>query len=518
MLAWCPDWPVIASARDAGVADDKAIAIIEKSLVFACSPAARAEGVSRGMRARAAQARCTELVLLDYDRSADSRLFEPVVQGVEASMAGVQLVRPGMLAMAVRGPARYYGGERAAAQLLVGKLAELGVPAARVGIADGPFAAEQAARLAQPVLIVAEGESPEFLGRLPIAALGDARLTSLLMQLGIRTLKEFSELPPTTVRERFGAAGALAHALASGADARAVTARTPPRDIHARIDFEPPLDRIDQVTFGVRAAADRFIDELLGEKLACTEVRVTIGSERETSERTWLHPRWFTGADVVDRVRWQLQGAGSARDGSARDGHAGSGLRSPITRVQIEPAAVDPITAHEAGLWGNGPAEGVHHGLSRVQGMLGHEGVMTAMHGGGRLLAERQVLVPWGDRVDAGLAARAAKPWPGSLPQPAPATVFPERRPVVVLDSQRQELVVSERGVLSAHPTFFSPTGRREDLRRVEAWAGPWPVNERWWDAAAARAANRFQLIDASATAWLLVLEGRDWWAEGQYD
>ena len=145
MLAWCPDWPVIASARDAGVADHKAIAIIEKSLVFACSPAARAEGVSRGMRARAAQARCTELVLLDYDRSADSRLFEPVVQGVEASMAGVQLVRPGMLAMAVRGPARYYGGEQAAARLLVSKLAELGVPAARVGIADGPFAAEQAA-------------------------------------------------------------------------------------------------------------------------------------------------------------------------------------------------------------------------------------------------------------------------------------------------------------------------------------------------------------------------------------
>ena len=508
MLAWCPDWPVIASARDAGVADDAPIAIIEKSLVFACSPAARAAGVTRGMRARAAQARCTGLVLLDYDRSADVRLFEPVVQGVEASMAGVQLVRPGMLAMAVRGPARYYGGERAAAQLLVSKLAELEVPAARIGVADGPFAAEQAARIAQPVLIIPEGESPEFLGRLPIAALGDARLTSLLMQLGIRSLKEFSELPPTTVRERFGAAGALAHALASGADARAVTPRTPPRDIIARVDFEPPLDRIDQVTFGVRAAADRFIDELLAEKLACTEVRVFLCDDAGVSERTWLHPRWFSGSDVVDRVRWQLQGAGSA----------GSGLRSPIARVQIEPAAVDPITAHEAGLWGNGPAEGVHHALSRVQGMLGHEGVMTTMQGGGRLLAERQVLVPWGDRADPALVAARAKPWPGSLPQPAPATVFAERRPVVVLGPQRQELEVSERGVLSGHPSYFSPTGKREDLRRVEAWAGPWPINERWWDAAAARTANRFQLIDASATAWLIVLEGRDWWAEGLYD
>jgi len=88
----------------------------------------------------------------------------------------------------------------------------------------------------------------------------------------------------------------------------------------------------------------------------------------------------------------------------------------------------------------------------------------------------------------------------------------------VVLGPQREQLVVSDRGVLSAHPTFFSPTGKREDLRRVEAWAGPWPVAQRWWDAAAATTANRFQLIDASETAWLVVLDGLDWWAEGMYD
>ncbi len=508
LVAWCPDWPVVAAAADAGLDPDLPLAVIEKSLVFACSPAARAEGVKRGMRARAAQAHCTELVLLDYDRGTDARVFEPVVQGVEASMAGVQLVRPGVLAIKARGPARYYGGELPAARLLVEKLAQLGAPGARVGIADGPFAAQHAARLAAPVLIIAEGASPAFLGRLPIAALDDARLVSLLGRLGIHSLADFAALPPGSVRERFGSAGALAHALAGGVDATAVTARTPPRDVWLAVDFEPPLDRIDQVTFGIRAAADRFIDELLAEKLACTEIRVSVSSEGETSERTWLHPRWFTGADVVDRVRWQLQGSGSA----------GSGLRSAITRVRIEPEAVDPVGAHEAGLWGNGPDEGVHHGLSRVQGMLGHDGVVTPVLGGGRLLAERQVLVAWGDRPDKGLAAARAKPWPGSLPEPAPATVFADRRAVVVLGPRREELAVSDRGVLSGHPTFFSPTGKRDDLRRVEAWAGPWPVAQRWWDAAAATTANRFQLVDASETAWLLVLDGADWWAEGMYD
>ena len=508
IVAWCPDWPVVAAAQDAGLDHDGAIAVIEKGLVFACSPAARAEGVRRGMRARAAQASCTGLALLDYEPSTDSRLFEPVAQGIEASMAGVQLVRPGMLAIKASGPARYYGGELAAARLLVGKLGELGVGGARVGIADGPFAAEHAARRASSVLIIPEGESATFLARLPIAALGDSKLVSLLGRLGIHTLGDFAALPPGSVRERFGAVGALAHARAGALDATALTPRTPPREVVASIDFEPPLDRIDQVTFAIRAAADAVIDELLGQRLACTELRVTISSDHEVSERTWLHPRWFTGTDVVDRVRWQLQGSGSA----------GSGLRSAITRVRIEPAAVDPVDSHEAGLWGSGPDEGVHHGLSRVQGMLGHEGVVTAVRGGGRLLAERQVLVPWGDRADAALAAAAKRPWPGSLPEPAPATVFAQPRAVIVLGALRQELEVSDRGVLSGHPAFFSPSGRPDDLRRVESWAGPWPLSERWWDASAARSVNRFQLIDASATAWLLVLDGRDWWAEAVYD
>ena len=508
IVTWCPDWPVIAATTEAGLDMDVPAAVIAKGLVFACSPAARAEGVRRGMRMREAQARCTSLVLLPYESSVDARLFEPVIAGVEASMAGVQLVRPGMLAIRAKGPARYYGGELAAARLLVARLAELGAPAAHVGIADGPFAAEHAARRASDVLIIAQGESPAFLGSLPIEAVGDNSLAALLRRLGIHDLAAFAALPHRSVRERFGAAGAMAHTLAAGADPRGVVARTPPRELVAQVDFEPALDRIDQVAFGVRAAADELIDELLAGRFACTELRVTVTTENQHSERTWLHPRWFSGADAVDRVRWQLQGSGGA----------GSGLDSGVIRVRLEPAVVDDLGNHEGGLWGNGPDEGVHHGLSRVQGMLGHEGVVTAMLGGGRLLADRQVFVPWGDRPSAELAANAQKPWPGRLPDPPPATVFGQRTPVVVLGEGGAELEVSDRGVLSEQPVWFSPTGARKDASRVQAWAGPWPVQERWWDAAAARSLNRFQIVDGNGGAWLLMLEGRDWVAEGRYD
>ena len=60
----------------------------------------------------------------------------------------------------------------------------------------------------------------------------------------------------------------------------------------------------------------------------------------------------------------------------------------------------------------------------------------------------------------------------------------------------------------------------RDGARRrpIVAWAGPWPVAERGWDAARGRRAHRFQVVDADQTAWLLVLGQGSWWAEGRSD
>ena len=117
---------------------------------------------------------------------------------------------------------------------------------------------------------------------------------------------------------------------------------------------------------------ERFLDEVLEQRLVCTALRVELfGADGESTDRVWLHPRSFTASEVVDRVRWQL------------DAIAGE-LRSPVARVRLTPETVDPVGAHERGIWGTGPDEGVHSGLSRVQGMLGHEGVGTAVPAGGR--------------------------------------------------------------------------------------------------------------------------------------
>ena len=511
LVLWAPDWPVAAHAKAERIPSSDPIVLLEKGTVFACSPTARAEGVRRGMRQREAQGRCPGLRMLRYDPALDARAFEPVLSALEQSLPGLHPVRPGTVAVRARGPARYYGGEQAAALTVLGTVAGLGVEHARVGIADGLFAAERAARwlssprsgrveTSDPVTIVPPGEQGAFLAELPIALLEDPELVSLLPRLGIRTLGEFAALGSTDVIARFGPLGARLHALAAGRDPQPATPRIPPRDVDVQVDFEPPLDRVDQVAFGVRAAADGFVVALLAQRLVCTALRVELfGENGDENERVWLHPRSFTAAEVVDRIRWQLDGAK---------------LGSAVTRVRISPDAVDAVGAHERGLWGTGPDEGVHSGLSRVQGMVGHRGVLTAAPSGGRTPAERQALVPWGDRP---LVARdPKKPWPGALPPPAPATVYELPRQITVQDARGRVVSVDERGQLSAPPAaMVSQTGSRRELT---AWAGPWPLDERWWDAAAARTASRFQVVDGEGMAWLLVLDGEGWWAEGRYD
>jgi protein ImuB len=513
LVLWVPDWPVLAHARAERVPLDEPIVLVERNEVVACSAAARADGVRRGMRQREAQARSPRVRVMRYDPALDSRSFEPLLAALERSLPALHPLRPGTVAVRARGPARYFGGETAAGMHVLGIADEHGAPTARVGIADGLFAAEHAARdLAEAVTVIPPGGSASFLASQPVGLLGEPELTSLLRRLGIRTLGGFAALGGDDVLARFGPAGARLHALAGGRDQRPATPRIPPRDVDAIVDFEPALDRVDRIAFGVRQAADGLVADLLAQRLVCTALRVeVVGDRGESSERVWLHPRSFSPAEVVDRVRWQVAGALDPRR-SARPTEGE--LRSAVTRVRLSPDAVDPAGAHELGLWGTGPDEGVHSALSRVQGMVGHEGVLTAAPSGGRTPAERRTLVPWGDRP---LVARdPRRPWPGALPPPAPSTVYELPRGIAVEDPAGRPVTVDDRGGLSGPPAVMvSPTGARRDLT---AWAGPWPLQERWWDAEAARSVNRFQAVDAEGVAWLLVLDEGGWWAEGRYD
>jgi len=54
----------------------------------------------------------------------------------------------------------------------------------------------------------------------------------------------------------------------------------------------------------------------------------------------------------------------------------------------------------------------------------------------------------------------------------------------------------------------------------IESWAGPWPVDERWWNAESARHVVRCQLVDVRGRAYLVscALPTGRWQVEAIYD
>ncbi|MEV7264599.1 DNA polymerase Y family protein [Micromonospora aurantiaca] len=549
LLLWCPDWPVLAAEIVDGVPATDPVVVLHANRVIACSERARAEGIRRGLRRREAQGRCPHLTVVDHDPGRDVRAFEPVVAAVEEVVAGVEVIRPGACATAARGPSRYLGGEEAAAERIVEHVAQSCAVESQAGIADGVFAAGLAAREGR---IVTPGGTREFLAARPVEALGRPALADLLRRLGVRTLGEFAALPAGDVLARFGFDGALAHRLAGGRDDRPLAVRQPPADLTVTADYDEPVDRVDAAAFAARMLAERLHERLAGYGLACTRLGIeAVTAHGQELHRVWRHDGLLTAAAIADRVRWQLDGwlSGSNGRGGTRPARPTAG----IVRLRLVPDGVLAQAGLQPGLWGETgeERERAHRALSRVQGILGPEAVVTAVLGGGRSPADQVRLVPWGDEraparpgppplPPAGAAPGAASapvvvpagggagrragrgravaepPWPGRIPPPAPAVVLPTPLPADVRDAAGEPVVVSARLTVSAAPARLTVGDGRP--AEITGWAGPWPVDERWWAPAEARRRARFQVSLADGAALLLAVEGGQWLVEAIYD
>jgi protein ImuB len=513
LVAWYPDWPAVA----AGCLPTAPAAVVRANRVVAATPAARADGVRPGLRRREAQGRCPELEVVAADPGRDARAWEPAVVAIESLTPAVEVLAPGALALATRGPSRYFGGDEALAVLVADAVDRVvGQPGCRVGVADGRFTAGLAARAArgQPAVVVPPGSTRAWLAPQPVGALGlrFEALSDLLVRLGIRTLGQLAALPAPAVLGRFGPEGAEAHRLARGRDGRALAARTPPPDLAVTAELDPPAERVDTAAFVAKALADELHQRLAARGLACTMVAIEAETEHgEQLVRRWRHDGALTPAALSERARWQLDGW------LAGEGRPSGGL----TLLRLTPEEVRPDDGRQLGFWGSAAAADsrASRALARVQGMLGPDAVVTAVRVGGRDPAQQIRLVPWGDDRSEGRdprrSAAEVAPWPGRLATPTPAVVYPAPRPAEVRDAAQRPVTVSGRGVLNSAPVALSVAGGR--WLEVTAWAGPWPVEERWWDAGGRRKA-RLQVVLEDGTAHLLARENGRWRVEAGYE
>jgi len=512
LVVRCPDWPVVA----AGVPLDEPAAVFFANRVVACSPAARREGVVVGLRRRESQARCPELVVLEHDPARDTRAFEPVAVALEQLTPRLELHTPGTCAFSTRGPSRYFGGDDALARRAraLARDALQARAVVHVGVADGPFAATLAA--GDGVTVIAPGATPAFLAPFPIDALDRPELVDVVRRLGLRTLGEFAALPADDVLARFGNDGALAHRLARGLDERPLATRPPSPELAVETELDPPVERVETAAFVGRSLAGALVDRLWARGHVCVRLLIVAETEHnERLERLWRLDQGGTPGVIADRVRWQLDGW--------LDGTAAHRPSAGITLLRLVPDELAPAAGRQLGFWGGaaGADERVVRALARLEGLLGPTAVAVPEWRGGRGPGEQVQLVPAGavDLTDERPSARPGwrtEPWPGRLAAPSPATVAPRPVEVQVLDERGETVTVSGRGFVSAPPATIA-VGTGAPLR-VEAWAGPWPVDERWWDDAGRRRHARFQVVTADGVARLVTVERGRWWLSAIYD
>jgi len=538
MAVRCAEWPAVATGRPAAVP----VAVVFANRVRSVSPAARAEDVWIGLRRREAQARCPSVEIWERDESRDARAFEEVLAALADLAPRLEVTEPGRCAVPTIGPSRYHGGDRALAHLALGRVwdaLDVKTPVG-VGIADGPIAAALAAEEAierhggrRPV-VVPPGGTAAFLAPLPVTRLAlvdllpgpgstvaTTELIDVLRRLGIRTFGRLGALSVPDVVARFDQIGHAAHRLATGREDRPPNVGDPPPDLRVSAVLDPPAERVDQAAFMAKALADSLHDELGSRGLACT--RVLVAAETEVGdriERLWRHEGALSAAAVAQRVRWQL-------DGWLSTGRSRSRTRGGVSRIELIPDEVVADHGRQLGFWGGGSEAGERalRALARVQALVGSEAVVVPEWQGGRSPAEQYRLVPI-DTVDLGSRGEPGEePWPGTVPAPSPAVVWPRPLPADVVDADGRRVAVGGRGLISSSPARCTVAGG--PWRDITSWAGPWCIEERWWDPIAHRRRARMQVVvdgesgdgrQAGQSAQLLTLESGRWWLEATYD
>ena len=294
-----PDWPVVAAVAEGLAEAYQPVALHDGRGLVAVSARARAEGVRRGMRRRAAQGLCPELVLINADEGRDVRAFEPVMQALEEVSPEVSLLRPGVAVLPARGPTRYLGSEQAMAEALVGAAVQAGVEA-QVGVADGVLTAMLAARDSARVPM---GRSAEFLAQrdvrdlLHVTTTRDSRarlvdLVDLFRRLGLSTLGDVAGLRAAHMGPRFGELGLQAQRLARGLDAQPPRMHRADPDIMVQAELDPPAQRIDAAAFAARRLAEELQTAMLRRGVVCARLRVQARTCDGGSLDPHLAARW----------------------------------------------------------------------------------------------------------------------------------------------------------------------------------------------------------------------------------
>jgi hypothetical protein len=121
--------------------------------------------------------------------------------------------RLGLFVLPLRGPSRFFGGESAVMHAVSETVRDVNGHVPLLGVADGLFCAELAARRS---LVLTPGTSGSFRRSLPLTVLGRKDVATTCQRLGLHTVGSFADLDTARVAERFNKHALELHRVARG--------------------------------------------------------------------------------------------------------------------------------------------------------------------------------------------------------------------------------------------------------------------------------------------------------------
>ena len=542
----CLDWSAVVAAKNSTTP----CAVIHAQRVISRTPAAVRYGVQVGMRRRHAQALCPDIEIVAHQPSRDRTAFDAVVRLVNELVPLIEVSEPGLIVFAARGPSRYMGGDGPMASKIVEALktsvadSRLAALLVGVGVADSRLAAQIAshasamasssANLFVPY-VVEPDKTNEWLAPQSVRVLGEfasinRETISLLERLGLNTLHDVCALSESVLAGRFGELGVELHRLSRG-DEQYPLAVVPHPPEHLCIEkFDEPVSDQQIIINSVQRMAVAFTEYYSVHGSVCVRIVISFESEAgKRSERLWYRPQGLTTSAIIENAKWQLEAwlASQLAGGISGDpeSHALENYALEnygLVRVQLIADEVRTDTAQQLRLWGGSTQtdETATQAIGRLSELLGSSAVQVAKWQGGRDVLDSYELVSATHAQTIGSASSheqiSAQKWRGALPNPSPSVVYSEPIQVQINDQFGKLLSVSARHELSASPVVVIIGATHY---KVNSWAGPWPVEERWWDSSRSRRLVRLQLVCEKITAdsvpqilaMLAILEHGEW-------
>ncbi len=472
----------VALRERAGVCNPAVILAnqLERGHVIEATPEARRCGVRIGMTLVQGQAAAPDATLLLYDQTRCAQLWDDILDALDRVSPLIDSNVEGTAYLDMRGIA---GSPQEWIAQAKNAIAHVALPF-RAGIAENKFAA-RAAAIVRDGTLCGNGEECRLVAPLKVGTLDvEPEVIARLELLGITTLEQLAALPHGPFVRRFGTRASRWHQNAQGIDRTPFLPRAHQLQITAALYGEGSVEYEEQVYFALRMLVERLHEDLnrLGKRAALLQLQlecengdrpeVVVRIAQPTAERTML----------FDLLRANVEG-----------------LRfdSPITGLRLQATELESGGTPATLFSGSDPdPRAVELALARLESALGTTATRASLVPANRLESkftyERFGRIP----------ARSNEPH--SVDEPNAHILAP---PQLRLLKVREIDVVT----LEDAPSFVgSPP------QTVLRFAGPWRIDEAWFDRRIAR--DEYDVLLEDGSLYRIFRQGAHWYLRGAYD